>query len=504
MVERRPSIGMRTLRKVREDGFRHIDKTTPIELRRRYRSRFAILEARAPHDGTSNAMNFEEHAAKPLLRAAGIAIPRGRLARSAGEARAAAAELGGAVVVKAQVPAGKRGKAGGIRTAVTVEAAGEAAEAILGMDIAGHRVESVLVEERAAIAAEYYAAVLNDAESKGPLVMFSPEGGMDIEEVAVAAPDRLRRTPVDIARGLDLDSARAMIGGLDLGADETPVAETLVALYRAYRDNDGELLEVNPLARLEDGRLAALDCKFVLDDSGIGRREALARTGSPDRLTGLEARGQALGLKYIELDGNIGVLANGAGLTMTTMDVIAHHGGRPANFLEIGGEAYTKATPAVALVLDNPRVECLVVNFCGAFARTDVMTGGVLDAWEALAPSVPVFFSVHGTGSTEARTMLRERLGVTPYETMDEAIAAAVAAARTAGRTSDRDVGRDVEPRPDRGMDASPDRGMDTSPDRGMDTSPDRDIAEHADRRADDPTARGTDGNPAPHAGGGS
>ena len=429
-------------------------------------------------------MNFEEHAAKPLLQAAGIAIPRSRLARSAGEAQAAAAELGCPVVVKAQAPAGKRGKAGGIRTADTAGQAGEAAEAILGMDISGHRVESVLVEERAAIAAEYYAAVLNDAESKGPLVMFSPEGGMDIEEVAVAAPDRLRRTPVDIARGLDLDSARAMIGGLDLGADETPVAETLVALYRAYRDNDGELLEVNPLARLEDGRLAALDCKFVLDDSGIKRREALARTGSPDRLTGLEARGQALGLKYIELDGDIGVLANGAGLTMTTMDVITHHGGRPANFLEIGGEAYTKAKPALELVLDNPRVECLVVNFCGAFARTDVMTGGVLDAWEALAPSVPVFFSVHGTGSTEARTMLRERLGVTPYETMDEAIAAAVAAARTTERTSDRDV----EPRAGRGMDASPDR----------------DIAEHADRRADDPTARGTDGNPAPHAGGGS
>ena len=429
-------------------------------------------------------MNFEEHAAKPLLQAAGIAIPRSRLARSAGEAQAAAAELGCPVVVKAQAPAGKRGKAGGIRTADTAAQAGEAAEAILGMDISGHRVESVLVEERAAIAAEYYAAILNNAESKGPLVMFSAEGGMDVEEVAASMPDRLRRAPVDIARGLELDSAQAMIGGLGLGADEAPIAEVLVALYRAYRDNDAELLEVNPLARLEDGRLVALDCKFTLDDSGIERREALARTGSPDRLTGLEARGQALGLKYIELDGDIGVLANGAGLTMTTMDVITHHGGRPANFLEIGGEAYTKAKPALELVLDNPRVECLVVNFCGAFARTDVMTAGVLDAWEALAPSVPVFFSVHGTGAAEARAMLRERLGVTPYETMDEAIAAAVAAARATGRTS----GWDVEPRAARGMDASPDR----------------DIAEHTARRADDPTARGTDGNPGPHAGGGS
>ena len=379
-------------------------------------------------------MNFEEHAAKPLLRAAGIAVPRGRLARSAGEARAAAAELGGAVVVKAQVPAGKRGKAGGIGAAETAEAAGEAAEAILGMEIAGHRVASVLVEERAAVAAEYYAAVLNDAASKGPLVIFSPEGGMDVEEVAASMPERLRSAPVDISRGLDIQSARAMLEGLCLGDDEGPVAETLVALYRAYRDNDAELLEVNPLARLADGRLVALDCKLVLDDSGIERRRALTEKGSPERLTGLEARGKALGLKYIELDGDVGVLANGAGLTMTTMDVVTHHGGRPANFLEIGGDAYTKAKPALELVLDNPRVRSLVVNFCGAFARTDVMTGGVLDAWEALAPSVPIFFSVHGTGSAEARAMLRERLGVTPYETMDEAIAAAVAAADAAGR----------------------------------------------------------------------
>ncbi|MDE0459239.1 MAG: acetate--CoA ligase family protein [Chromatiales bacterium] len=399
-------------------------------------------------------MNFEEHAAKPLLRAAGIAVPRGRLARSAAEARAAAAEFAGPVVVKAQVPTGKRGKAGGIRTADTVEEAASATEAILDLEIAGHRVESVLIEERAAIAAEYYAAVLNDAATKGPLVMFSSVGGMDVEEVAASMPDRLRRAPVDITRGLDLESARRMLEGLGLGADEAPVAETLVSLYRAYRDNDAELLEVNPLARLEDGRLVALDCKFTLDDSGIKRREALARMGTPERLTGLEARGQALGLKYIELDGDIGVLANGAGLTMTTMDVITRHGGRPANFLEIGGEAYTKATPALELVLDNPRVRCLLVNFCGAFARTDVMTGGVIDAWVALAPSVPVFFSVHGTGSAEARAMLRERLGVTPFETMDEAVAAAVAASREAGgNNAPGSAGADDEGGADRSMD---------------------------------------------------
>ena len=382
-------------------------------------------------------MNFEEHAAKPLLRAAGIATPRGRLARSAEEAQAHAAALGGAVVVKAQATTGKRGRSGGIRTAADPAGARLAAKAILGMDLGGHRVESVLVEEQAAVAAEYYAAVFNDPASKGPLVMFSPEGGVDVEEAAGSGSDRLRRTPVDIRRGLDLDAARGLLDGLDLGAggQEEPIARALVALYRAYRDSDAELLEVNPLARLDDGRLVALDCKLTLDDSGIVRRESLAAAGSPERLTALEARGQALGLKYIELDGDVGVLANGAGLTMTTMDVIAHQNGRTANFLEIGGEAYTKARPALELVLDNPRVRCLVVNFCGAFARTDVMIGGVLDAWEALAPSIPVFFSVHGTGSAQARAMLRERLGVTPSETMDDAVAAAIAAARAGGGT---------------------------------------------------------------------
>ena len=378
-------------------------------------------------------MNFEEHAAKPLLHAAGIAVPRGQLARSAGEAEDAAAQLGVPVVVKAQVPAGKRGKAGGIRTADDPQGAHDAAQAILGMEIAGHRVASVLVEERAQVAAEYYAAVLGDAASKGPLVMFAPEGGMDVEEIAASMPDRLRRTQVDILQGFDVGAARAMLAGLDLGAAEEPVAKTLAALYRAWRENDAELLEVNPLARLADGRLVALDCKFALDDSGVQRRQALAATGSPEPLTALEARAQSLGLSYIELGGDIGVLANGAGLTMTTMDVIAHHGGRPANFLEIGGAAYTKARPALEIVLDNPRVRCLLVNFCGAFARTDVMVEGMLDAWAALGPAIPVFFSVHGTGSAEARAMLRERLGVDPYATMDEAIAAAVAAAGHSG-----------------------------------------------------------------------
>ncbi|MDX1434778.1 MAG: ATP-grasp domain-containing protein [Gammaproteobacteria bacterium] len=374
-------------------------------------------------------MNFEEHAAKPLLAAAGIDVPRGRLARSPDEAADAAGELG-EVVVKAQVPAGKRGKAGGILPADGADAARAAAARILGMQIGAHRVERVLVEERARIERELYAAVLNDAASKGPLVMFSAVGGMDIEEIAKKEPQAMRRRPVDIRQGFSAADARAMLEGLDLGRLVEPVAKLLAALYECYRGNDAELVEVNPLAVLDDGRLAALDCKFVLEDSGAARQPELSERATPDPLSELEARGRDLGLKYIELDGDIGVLANGAGLTMTTMDVIVHQGGRPANFLEIGGEAYTKAKPALELVLANPRVRSLVVNFCGAFARTDVMTQGVIEAWRSLSPNVPVFFSVHGTGAEEAIAMLRSRLGIEPYATMDEAIAAAIATRR--------------------------------------------------------------------------
>jgi succinyl-CoA synthetase beta subunit len=373
-------------------------------------------------------MNFEECASKPLLAASGMDIPRGRLAVSADAAGAVAAEIG-AVVIKAQVPTGKRGKAGGILPANGESEAREAAGRILGMDIGGHRVERVLVEEQAAIAREFYAAVLNSPVSKGPLVMFSATGGMDIEEIAKTDPDAMRETHVDIREGFDARAAAEMLAGLDLGAARDAVTEFLVKLYACYCAHDAELLEVNPLALLEDGRVVALDCKFVLDDSGVKRQPDLEGQGTPERLTDLEERGRDLGLRYIALDGSIGVLANGAGLTMTTMDVITHHGGRPANFLEIGGEAYTKAKPALELVLDNPNVKSLVVNFCGAFARTDVMAEGVIDAWQALAPDIPVFFSVHGTGSEEAVAMLEERLGVTPFSTMDEAIVAAIDAA---------------------------------------------------------------------------
>ena len=373
-------------------------------------------------------MDFEEYAAKPLLAAAGIAIPRGEAVTTAEAAAAVAGSLG-PVVVKAQVPTGKRGKAGGIKPADDVAGARAAARDILGMTIGEHTVERLLIEERADIARELYAAVLNDTASKGPLVLFSTLGGMDIEEAAAQDANAVRRLTVDIRTGLDSAAAAQFLEGLDFGAATDAVADVLVRLYGVWRSRDAELVEINPLAITGDGRVVALDCKFTLDDLSKARHEDIAEAGVPDKLTDLEAKGRELGLTYIELDGEIGILANGAGLTMTTMDAVRHYGGSPANFLEIGGQSYTKATPALDLVLSNPKVKTLVVNFCGAFARTDVMTEGVVSAWEELKPNIPVFFTIHGTGSKEAIPIVRERLEMEPYPTMDDAVKAAIAAA---------------------------------------------------------------------------
>jgi succinyl-CoA synthetase beta subunit len=375
-------------------------------------------------------MNFEEHAAKSLvLGPAGIPVPRGIVCASEAEAAAAAAEIG-PCVVKAQVPVGKRGKAGGIKLAANPHEAGKVAAQILGMRIGDYAVERILVEEQGAIAREFYAAVLHDVAARKPLMLFSTEGGMDIEEVAAAKPAAIRRLLIDIDRGPAAADIAAMLKGLGLGPAEEQIARILSQLYDAYRTRDAELVEINPLALLADGRVVALDCKFVLDDAAVYRQGGITAGGAGAAMTVLEKRGAEAGLKLIQLDGNVGVLANGAGLTMTTMDVIRHCGGRPANFLEIGGEAYTKSEIALDLVLSNPGVKSLVINFCGAFARTDVMAEGVVRAWHKLKPKVPVFFSIHGTGEEEAVKLVRSELGIEPYDVMEDAIQAAVKAAQ--------------------------------------------------------------------------
>ena len=356
-------------------------------------------------------------------------VPDGRTVDSPDGAAEAADALGGPCIVKAQAPTGKRGKAGGIRPADSPREARAAASDILGMAIDGHRVERLLVERRIAIAAELYAAVLTDAESRGPVVLFSTKGGMEVEEIAAADPAAMRRIEVDIARGLTAGQASAALSGMGLHGRTDAVARFLADLYAAYRALDAELLEINPLALTDDGRLLCLDCKYAMDDSSAVRQALVAEAGAPEPMTALEAEAHQAGLKYIELDGSVGVLANGAGLTMATMDAIVHHGGRPANFLEIGGEAYTKAETALTILLKNPGIRSLLVNFCGAFARTDVMADGVVRAWLKLDPDIPVFFSIHGTGEDEAVALVERELGHRPYDLMDDAVRAAVGAA---------------------------------------------------------------------------
>ena len=372
-------------------------------------------------------MKIPEHAAKACLALAGIAIPRGVVARSPASAESAASAIA-PVMVKAQIPTGARGKAGGIREAATSAEAGVAARALLSTSIGGHAVSAVLVEERIEVDRELYAAVLNDPESGTPRVMFSTHGGIEIEDEADRLPEVVRHTGVDPRGEIDRRAAARLLDGAGLGAAAPGVADVLVRLFEVYRTSDAELVEINPLAVDASGAVIALDCKLVVDDAAAGRQQALAEQAIDEPLTKLERSARDHGLRYVELGGDVGLLANGAGLTMATMDVISHLGGRPANFLEIGGDAYSKAAPALELVLSQPGLRSLVVNFCGAFARTDVMVDGVTSAWARLRPDIPVFFSVHGTGAAEAREMLVQRLGLEPYPTMDGAITAAISA----------------------------------------------------------------------------
>ncbi|MAH85144.1 MAG: succinate--CoA ligase [Rhodospirillaceae bacterium TMED8] len=380
-------------------------------------------------------MNFEEHAAKLFLVEVGITVPESRLVDTPHAAAAAAEEIG-CCAIKAQVPTGKRGKLGGIQFATTPEEAQTHANNIIGMEIDGYKVEQVLVESKSAITKEFYVAILNDPETKGPVVMFSTEGGMDIEEISAKTPGKLRKCAVDIRDGLTSDGARTLVDGLFLEGADDAIVDVLTRLYTAYKVNDAELLEINPLVLTGAGDIVALDCKFVLDDSGIKRQIKLAERGSPDRLTQLEIVGEKHGIKYIELEGNVAVLANGAGLTMTTMDVVRHYGGQPANFCEIGGEAYTKGKEALEIVLAKANVKSLVVNFCGAFARCDVMMSGLLEAWDEVEPDIPAFFSIAGTGDKEAITMLKTKLDKDPLPNMDAACKAAVQAADAATQGS--------------------------------------------------------------------
>lgn len=369
-------------------------------------------------------MKLLEHQAKAILERSGIRLPRSTVVTTAAAAAAAADDLGGRVAVKAQVRSGGRGKAGGVVLVDDAAAAEVEAERLLGSTLADETITSLLIEEAIDIAAERYVAVAVEPSRGVAVIMRSDHGGVEIESMAdaIEVTPLAEFTPEGGARG-DIDQR----------------------LVDIFTETEALLVEVNPLAETTDGELIALDAKIELDDAADFRRSADLLPGvdleaAADTATGTERERAAaeLGLRLIELGGDVAVLANGAGLTMATMDAIANLGGSAANFLEIGGDAYTKATPALELVLSQPGVRSLLVNFCGAFARCDVMTAGVLEAWQALQPDLPISFSISGTGQDEARAMVRDQLGIDPHETMRDAVAEAVAAAAAAQPAGDK------------------------------------------------------------------
>ncbi len=376
-------------------------------------------------------MFVEEYNAKQLLAGMAVPIPRGRLANTPDEAAQIARELGVPVMVKAQVPTGKRGKGGGISMADIPDMAKDAAARILGFSLGEFVVDQVLVEERANIAQELYASITLDPSNRCPLLIFSTAGGMDIEEAHETAPEQVHMIPLDIRAGLDIEAARLHLADSALADDiRGKVAEVLVQIYAMYRKYDAQLVEINPLAVTAARDVIALDCKLVIDDSARYRQPDIPAERPIG--TALELEGKAQDFLFVELDGDVGVLANGAGLTMSTMDAVTVHGGSPANFLEVGGMAYKRATPALALVLKNPKVKSLLVNLCGAYARTDVIAEGIVAGWKALQPNIPAAFCIHGTGEERANQLIRDELGFEPYDLMDDAVKAAIQMAREA------------------------------------------------------------------------
>lgn len=374
-------------------------------------------------------MFISEFEAKRLIAERGIPIPEGQAVSDPKAAAVIARRIRGPLAIKAQILGGGRGKAGGIRFATGAREAQEAARMLLGSNLKGQVVEKVLVEQRLRVLEELYVAVVSDASRRCPLVLYSASGGMDIEEVAEASPDRVCRFWVDILKGFCYRDAMDLLAGETLPENVlTAVASVMEKLYDIYRTVDAQLLEINPLAVLESGEVVALDCKLVIDDNGLKRRSAVLTETEPGIPLEVEARNA--GLTYIELQGDIAILANGAGLTMATMDLVSHFGGKPANFMEVGGGAYRKAREALSIVLAHPTVKSLFINIFGAFARADVIADGLTSALGDLKPKIPVTICIRGTEEEIAREMVRSRLGIEPYTEMEEAAREAVLLAK--------------------------------------------------------------------------
>ncbi len=377
-------------------------------------------------------MNLHEYQSKDLFRAAGIPVPPGETAATVEEAVQAAARFGYPVVVKAQVLIGGRGKAGGVKVVRGPEDLAREAGRILGMDIRGLTVGRVLVTPSADIDREYYAGMVLDRRNETPLLMVSPAGGIDIEEVARTAPDRILKIPVDL-RGLPAYRARAAARFLDKSpAIQKQIVPILIRLARVYREQDASLAEINPLAVTRQGEVLALDAKIVVDDNALDRHPDLAalRDLSAEDKDEVEARER--GLSYVKLDGTIGCVVNGAGLAMATMDLIQHHGGKPANFLDIGGSSNPeKVESAMGILTRDARVRAVLFNIFGGITRCDDVARGLVLALDKLKIRIPIVIRLTGTNEKEARALLSQR-GLMALSDMDEAVRAVIARAAEA------------------------------------------------------------------------
>ena len=356
-------------------------------------------------------MDLFEYQGKQLLAGAGIPVPAGEVAETPEQARAAAERIGGRVVVKAQVQIGGRGKAGGIKLAGTPDEAQARAGEILGMDIRGHTVHRVWVEQASEIQREYYASVTFDRGEKRPLVMLSAVGGVDIEEVAASQPEKLARLHVDPLTGFQPHHARwlAYHAGIDAGALRG-VVDVLGRLYEAFVDLDAMLMEVNPLIWTADGSVVALDAKVSLDNNALYRHPGLAELGESTNEDAQERMAAERGVTYVKLDGDIGILGNGAGLVMSTLDVVALAGGRPANFLDAGGGSKAEeVVTALEVLLSDDKVKALLVNIFGGITRCDEVAEGLLTALDRLGADLPIVVRLDGTNEEEGRAIIRER-----------------------------------------------------------------------------------------------
>ncbi len=390
-------------------------------------------------------MKIHEYQAKQILARFGVAIPRGEVAATADQARTAAERLGSAqrVVVKAQIHAGGRGKAGGVKLAQGLEEAQRVAGEILGKKLVtpqtgpqGQIVKRVLVEEGLDIARELYLSIVTDRSSARPVFMASSEGGVEIEIVAVAHPERILKEYVDPAVGFQSFQARKVAFGLGLEKGLVNEANRMFAsLYRAFEATDASLVEINPCVATRDGRLVALDAKMTFDDNALFRHSEFRELRDLDEEDPLEVKASDYGLNYIRLDGNVGCMVNGAGLAMATMDIIQYAGGRPANFLDVGGGANEEQVRhGFEIILGDAHVRGVLINIFGGIMRCDIVANGVVAAAKALGVKVPVVVRLEGTNVELGQKILRESgLNFTVAAGMKDAAEKVVALAGQSG-----------------------------------------------------------------------